>query len=85
MRKKFEKGPIESNNIDDLWKSLMLMPNDYTTSALEDSITLKLMEKITCEPGGEEYEEHLPDGVPTSVKISFSSKLLFYIRVLWDI
>lgn len=54
---------------DDLWKALMLMPQDYSKEAIFDSDTRALMSAIRFEHGGPEYDERYPDGIPTSITI----------------
>mmetsp|Transcript_9362 Transcript_9362/g.10529 ORF Transcript_9362/g.10529 Transcript_9362/m.10529 type:complete len:164 (-) Transcript_9362:59-550(-) len=63
----------KAKTLDDLWKELILTPNDYSPKALFDGTTRKLMEKITFEHGGPEYDKRYPDGIPTSVKITLKS------------
>lgn len=52
----------------------MLTPNDYSQKALLDPQTRSLMEKITFEHGGKEYDAKYPDGIPTSIIITLKSK-----------
>lgn len=52
------------------WKELMLEPADYGDSAIYDSRTRALMDKIEFEHGGKEYDDKYPDGIPTSVVIT---------------
>ena len=52
------------------WKELMLEPADYGDSAIYDSRTRSLMDKIEFEHGGKEYDDKYPDGIPTSVVIT---------------
>jgi len=52
----------------------MLEPKDYSYEAIRDPITRALMDKITFEHGGKEYDEKYPDGIPTSVQIKLASK-----------
>lgn len=61
--------------IDKLWKSLMLSPNDYGEDAITNTITRKLMEKISFEHGGPEYDSKYPEGIPTSVQIVTKTSL----------
>ncbi|MCA9274296.1 MAG: MmgE/PrpD family protein [Phycisphaerales bacterium] len=66
------------------WKELMLEPADYSDSAIYDSRTRALMEKIEFAHGGEEYDSKYPDGIPTSVQIvdtdgsAYDSGLVMY-------
>ncbi|MFO0872699.1 MAG: MmgE/PrpD family protein [Phycisphaerales bacterium] len=55
---------------DELWKSLMLTPHDYAPDAIANAQTRALMEKITFEHGGPDYDRRYPDGIPTSLTIS---------------
>ena len=52
---------------DGYWEKLILMPDDYNEQAIFDHQTRALMEKVTFEPGGPEYEWKSPDGFPTPV------------------
>ena len=54
------------------WKALMLSPYDYDREAIFNSVTRSLMEKISFEHGGEEYDTNYPDGIPTSMVITDS-------------
>jgi len=71
-------------NLDEVWKLLMLEPKDYGYEAIKDPFTRKLMDKINFEHGGKEYDEKYPDGIPTSVIIklkdgrTLDSKLVMY-------
>ncbi len=55
---------------DGYWKKLILMPYDYNEQAILDHQTRALMEKVTFEHGGPEYDAKYPDGIPTSVIIT---------------
>ncbi len=46
------------------------MPDDYNEQAIFDHQTRALMEKVTFEHGGPEYDAKYPDGIPTSVIIT---------------
>ena len=48
----------------------MLAPRDYTSDSIMHAATRALMEKITFEHGGDEYDARYPDGIPTSVVIT---------------
>ena len=50
----------------------MLGPDDYSDEALVDPQTRALMERITFEHGGPEYDAKYPDGIPTSVIVTTS-------------
>merc|ERR1712193_543515 len=68
VKKAFELGPGKS--MDDTWMKLMLAPKDYGAEALYDKVSRKLMQKITFEHGGAEYDAKYPDGIPTSIDIT---------------
>ncbi|MFK7960744.1 MAG: MmgE/PrpD family protein [Phycisphaerales bacterium] len=55
---------------DDYWKTLMLGPDDYSAAAIDHPVTRKLMQLITFEHGGQEYDDRYPDGIPTSIRIT---------------
>jgi 2-methylcitrate dehydratase len=73
---------IDSN--DDVWKHLMLLPQDYTMDAIMHPETRALMNKIEFAHGGPAYDAKYPDGIPTSIVItmadgaSFDSGLVMY-------
>lgn len=52
------------------WKELMLTPQDFSPGAIADPLTRSLMEKMSFEHGGAEYDARYPDGIPTSVVIT---------------
>jgi 2-methylcitrate dehydratase len=68
----------------DLWKTLMLTPEDYGDAALVHPLTRQLMQKIDFRHGGPEYDAKYPDGIPTSIEIkrrklgTLSSGLVMY-------
>lgn len=62
------------NNHEDVWKTLMLEPIDYSNKAIYHPITRAYMEKMTFEHGGKAYDEKYPDGIPTSVVITLNGK-----------
>jgi 2-methylcitrate dehydratase len=55
---------------DEYWKALMLGPDDYRADAISHPVTRRLMDCITFEHGGPEYDEKYPDGIPTSIVIT---------------
>lgn len=57
------KGPLS-------WKELMLVPHDFTDKALHDPLTRRLMDKMSFEHGGTEYDAKYPDGIPTSMVLT---------------
>lgn len=56
-------------NLDQIWKCLILTPYDYGHDALYDKETRKLIDKVTFEHGGKEYDEKYPEGIPGRVVI----------------
>ena len=70
LRKALELGATGST--DDLWKALMLAPVDYGKDALVNPATRALMEKISFEHGGPEYDAKYPDGIPTSMVVTLN-------------
>lgn len=63
-------GAVVGGGNDEAWKTLMLGPHDYSEQAIVDPQTRALMEKITFEHGGPEYDRCYPDGIPTSMVIT---------------
>jgi 2-methylcitrate dehydratase len=55
------------------WESLMLLPDDYSDAAIADAAIRSLIDRITIEHGGAEYDALYPDGIPTSVEIDHES------------
>ena len=62
-------GAIAKGN-DAWWKTLMLGPHDYAKPAIFHEHTRALMDLITFEHGGPEYDAKYPDGIPTSLVIT---------------
>jgi 2-methylcitrate dehydratase len=60
---------LNLRSLNEYWINLMLTPRDYSHQALFNPETRKLMEKISFEHGGREYDEKYPDGIPTSVEL----------------
>ena len=52
------------------WTDVMLLPHDFGPSAIDDPLTRALMDKMSFEWGGEEYDRRYPDGIPTSMVIT---------------
>lgn len=59
------------NNLDNVWKLLMLEPRDYGHKALFNEKTRNLMTKCTFTHGGKSYDEKYPEGIPSSISITF--------------
>src|SRR5262249_42764101 len=53
----------------DLWRELILLPDDYSEACLFDPLTRSIMEKIAFGHGGPDYDAKYPDGIPTSLQI----------------
>merc|ERR1711865_148023 len=69
LQKAMKTGKVPST-MDEAWKELMLSPYDYGKEALYDPDTRALMQKITFEHGGPEYDAKYPDGIPTAIDIT---------------
>jgi 2-methylcitrate dehydratase len=65
-------GPnqIQGKTQNQLWQELMLLPIDYSRTAINDPETRKLMDLISFEHGGAEYDAKYPEGIPTSIVIT---------------
>ncbi len=61
------KGAVST---DDVWKTLMLSPYDFSADAISNPLTRDLMSKIEFAHGGPDYDAKYPDGIPTSVVIN---------------
>ena len=78
LRKAFQSREFNEklagfNNLDEVWKSLMLEPKDYGHKALFDAQTRELMAKCTFTHGGKSYDEKYPEGIPTSISVTLKS------------
>ena len=51
------------------WEELMLLPDDYSDSAIADPDVVRLIDRIVIEHGGPAYDALYPDGIPTSLEI----------------
>ncbi|MEO0512361.1 MAG: MmgE/PrpD family protein [Planctomycetota bacterium] len=66
------------------WTDLMLEPEDYSARAIHNPVTRRLIDKITFEHGGDEYDRNYPDGIPTKVEIdaadgaTYGSNMVMY-------
>jgi len=52
------------------WTDVMLLPHDFGPGAIDDPLTRALMEKMSFEWGGADYDRRYPDGIPTSMVIT---------------
>ncbi|MEM7227367.1 MAG: MmgE/PrpD family protein [Planctomycetota bacterium] len=74
---------LASDN-DGFWKTLMLLPEDYSHDAVMNARTREIFDLIEFEHGGPEYDEKYPDGIPTSIVVTtksgetFDSGLVMY-------
>jgi len=59
---------LESKKVN--WKDLILTPYDYDRASIHNTVTRSLMDKITFEHGGQDYDNKYPDGIPTSMVIT---------------
>jgi 2-methylcitrate dehydratase len=66
-----EGGWPADNN--EMWKALMLLPEDFTHDAITHPLTRRLMEKTAFEHGGPDYDRRYPDGIPTSIVVTDSA------------
>ena len=71
LRKAYNKADkiLETHDVDELWKLLMLTPLDYSKKAINNETTRSIMDKIEFAHGGLEYDQKYPEGIPTSVEI----------------
>lgn len=71
MRKAFEKHEqiLTENKPEDLWEDLMLLPYDYSQSAIFNETTREIMKKVELQHGGDEYDQLYPEGIPTSISV----------------
>ena len=70
LRKAIEGRASLPTTTDEIWQSLMLSPYDYHLDAINHPLTRQLMETISFEHGGPDYDAKYPDGIPTSVVIT---------------
>jgi 2-methylcitrate dehydratase len=71
LRKALEARMKGARSFD--FKSLMLLPHDFSDHAIHHPTTRALMEKMTFRHGGDEYDRRYPDGIPTSIQITDST------------
>ncbi|RYG33501.1 hypothetical protein EON81_17995 [bacterium] len=69
LRKALELGSERPQELEPLWRAAMLLPVDYSDEAIVNADTRALMERISFEHGGPEYDALYPDGIPTSIVI----------------
>lgn len=71
LRKAIENADAlqKARGNDDVWKTIMLLPYDYSPAAINNTMTRELMALIQFEHGGPSYDAKYPDGIPTSMII----------------
>ena len=55
----------------DYFSKLALGPLDFTKRSLTDPLTLEIMKKVDVIDGGELYNQHYPEGIPSNLSIYF--------------
>ena len=60
---------LASGNTECGWSEVMLLPEDYSPSAIADKQVADIIEKINIVHGGPEYDALYPEGIPASVTI----------------
>ncbi|MGH7245056.1 MAG: MmgE/PrpD family protein [Phycisphaerales bacterium] len=84
MLRKALENRAENKSAKVTWRDVMLLPHDFDGKSLHDPVTRKLMEKVSFEWGGADYDSKYPDGIPTSMVITddqnqtFDSGLVMY-------
>ncbi len=73
LRKAIQSEALEGLTSDEIWKTLMLSPYDFSQEAVLNPETRELMATIEFEHGGADYDARYPDGIPTSMVITDSS------------
>jgi 2-methylcitrate dehydratase len=71
IKKAFENAASMDKVVDksDLWKHLILTPQDYSPAAIADPTLRRIMDLIEFEHGGDNYDREYPKGIPTSLTI----------------
>jgi 2-methylcitrate dehydratase len=69
LRKAIENAVLvrDASGSDSVWKAIMLLPYDYSPSAINNKQTRDLMALMEFEHGGPDYDAKYPDGIPTSM------------------
>ncbi len=70
LRKMLELRAVKPSLRSFNWTDVMLLPHDFGPSAIDDPLTRALMDKMSFEWGGEDYDRRYPDGIPTSMIIT---------------
>jgi len=61
------------DKIENLYKLLIMTPNDYTKEALNNTFTRKIMEKINFVWGGKQFDDLYPEGIPVQLDVNFTN------------
>src|SRR5262245_11925692 len=56
-----------------MWHELILLPTDYSDTAIMHPLTRQLMERIDFRHGGADFDSKYPDGIPTSIEIDHAA------------
>jgi 2-methylcitrate dehydratase len=56
------------------WRSVMLLPEDYSETALVHPLTRLLMSKVALHHGGHEFDRRYPEGIPTEVTLEHAKR-----------
>lgn len=65
-----EVGVRAAGSVAELWRRLILVPDDYSPEAIRDAETRGVIALVEFEHGGKEYDDKYPEGIPTSVVIT---------------
>lgn len=57
------------HSTDQLWKKLILLPEDYSALALKDQDRRNLMARIEVTHGGPIFDSNYPNGIPTNIQM----------------
>lgn len=72
IKKAFEKASEikDTTNKSELWKHLILTPEDYSPSAINHPTVRRVMELIQFKHGGPLFDAQYPKGIPTSLSLN---------------
>jgi 2-methylcitrate dehydratase len=71
---KAKKDELAYGDLDQMWKQLILTPDDYDESVIEKTVATGKMNLINFEHGGNEYDSKYPEGIPTKLVIRTPNK-----------
>ena len=66
---------LRLENIEHLWRITMIGPMDYAKEALRDKNLELLMNKVSIEHGGNDYDLAYPEGLPTRVIVKLRGEI----------